>query len=431
MASKVRESGGRDSGGRISLIDLNEKGEAPFAVRRADEYPAGAENGHHRLDIWSWFGKHPVAVGVATGVICFAVISTAISLTMSSNEQSESDGPLADAAASQPADNRGSFSAEVSAGVNFSSDQSKRSRAGASGKDFDEETGTVGTGGHHVARPAIAFTTNDTSTAISSAPWESGRSSSSTTDENSGLTGTTQSIPGSTQATGGTNTTAATAGQTTNTTSGLGSTSGTDTTTTQPASSTTDTTGPSGGEFSIAAPGDESLHPWESPTSFAANLLSGASQYCWTFTQSGIGSTESCSAGTTYQLPAYPDFLIPGLVTVTANASGSFGTVSETIQISLYRSTVFTQPQAGAVFTVGADSLQIDVTNLFGTTSRCFRLTQTGYDSGELCYDDSNVLFGRQHAIWDDLAPGPLTVQATIWGGGMVLSSDSVEVELQ
>jgi len=156
--------------------------------------------------------------------------------------------------------------------------------------------------------------------------------------------------------------------------------------------------------------------------------VAGATDYCWTFTQGGATVGPFCSTGTTYQLPARPGGLEPGLVTVTAEVAGPFGTLSDDIQISLYRTNVINTPKKD--HTIGKGALRVGVFDMVGATQYCFRLVQTNFNSGPLCYGTPGHTFNKNNPIWDSLSPGPLTVDATIYAGDTVLAMDTVSIDL-
>ncbi len=457
-----------DTEGSVRLIDLTEEGsEAPFAVREADGSTGAVPRRiPDRAEILAWLEEHPVGVGIATGVLCFAIIASAMSIVVGSDSNSDSDDPAASAALSETDGGQGSFSSSGSGGANFTSDESKLSRSGA-GKVVDGSAdGESAAGANPDGSPARNSQSTD--------PWSGGASNldqsatlngrtpgggngagqaagpgSSTTlpvaaganagPATPGATGTpaTTLNPGpnlsapmpttatTSRATTPTNqTTATTARQTSSTSPSSAPT----TAATTPTTAATIPTTPPPASLMIASPGHGSIHPFESSTNFSANYIAGATQYCWTFIQSGATAHQSCSSGTSYQLPAYPDGLGPGLVTVKATATGSFGTLADTIQISLYRAMVINNPTQD--LTIGRSPLRIGVVNLIGATQYCFRLTQAGYDSGTLCYSTPGKTFSKSDPIWDLLSPGPLTVSATIHGGGLTLAADSVTIQL-
>ena len=102
--------------------------------------------------------------------------------------------------------------------------------------------------------------------------------------------------------------------------------------------------------------------------------------------------------------------------------------MTKSIQISLSRGDLLVQPNRDLV--IGRNVLRVGVTDLVGATQYCFRISQTGYSSGELCYADTGVTFAKTDPIWDSLSPGPLTVRASVYSGGMLLGSDSTTINL-
>jgi len=460
VASDVHETSASGTQGSVQLIDLAEgEQEAPFAVREADG-SAGAAPGRmpSRAEILAWLEEHPVVVGVATGVLCFLVIAGAMTAVLGSDSRTDADDPVAGAALSETEGGQGSFSSSGSGGANFTSDESKLSRTGA-GKVANGETaaGASTSPKSPTARNSLSdgATTGgasnlDQSATINGGPPGSGSGQSSgplsnttlptgTNPNGSPTTGASSAATGSTATTlnpgpnvsGPIPTTSTTSRVTTSSpATNLTTTVQTQSTpapTTPTSAVTTPTTAPST-DLSIAAPGDGTRHRFETPTDFAANLVTGATQYCWTFIQSGVTALNQCSGGTTYQLPARPAGLDPGLVTVRATATGPSGTVSDTIQISLYRTQFISNPTRDVE--IGRGALRVGVIDMIGATNYCFQITQAGYDSGPLCYNDPGNSFTKNDPIWDFLSPGPLTVNATVSGGGFVLATGSVTINL-
>ena len=465
VAFDVHETSASDSHGSVQLIDLTEEEpEAPFAVREADgSLDAVPGRIPDKAEILAWLEDHPVVVGIATGVLCFSIIAGAMSTVL--GDDNADDDPVAGAALSETDGSQGSFSSSGSGGANFTSDDSKLSRTGA-GKDVDDlegaetaagantnpngpsarnsqqtgpgsesasdldQSATIDNGGSTTGRlpgqpadPSVSTTRpsgTSSPTTLNPGPNVSGNIPTTAT-----TAATTPSQPG----TSPTNpTTVTTAGQTPSTPRPSTSTPTVPATSAPTTTPTTPSTAPPA-ELSIAAPGNGTSHSFETPTNFAANFVPGATEYCWSFTQNGTTALTACSNGTTYQLPARPSQLDPGLVTVKVTATGPFGTLADTIQISLYRTKVLNNPTQD--LEIGRSPLRVGVVNLVGATSYCFTLTQSGYSSGELCYSTPGKTFNKNHEIWDSLSPGPLTVSARILGsGGVVLAVDSVTIQL-
>ncbi len=464
VAYDVHETSASSSQSSIHLIDLTEgEQEAPFAVREADG-SVNAVSGRipDRAELLAWLEDHPVFVGIATGVLCFSIIAGAMTAVLGDSDAG-TDDPVAGAALSETDGSQGSFSSSGSGGANFTSDDSKLSRSGA-GKIADEAGGETAAGastnpGSPTAQDSFApdattagASNLDQSATINGGTPPAGNGSGQSSGRGSSTTQPAVANPGlnsganptgspTTAATGNTATTlnpgpnvSGTIPTTVTTTRATTSTPATNPTTVTtgqtPTTPTTPTTTPTTAavDLFIAAPGDGTSHLFETPTDFAATFVSGATQYCWTFIQSGVTALEVCSGGTTYQLPARPAGIGPGLVTVRATATGPFGSVSDTIQISLNRSRIINNPLRDVQ--IGSAPMRVGVINLIGATSYCFRITQTGYDSGQLCYPVPGKTFPRNDPIWDLLSPGPLTVTATVYAGGMVLATDSVSINL-
>ncbi len=465
MALDARESSASPSEGPIQLIDLTEEEqEAPFAVREADEY-VDAVPGRipDKAEVLAWLEQHPVVVGIATGVLCFSIIAGAMTAVL--GPESDDDDPVAGAALSETDGSQGSFSSSGSGAANFTSDESKLSRSGA-GKVLDDPgdgesaagpTNSAGNPNSPTARgtqssnPTTDATPNlDQSATVNGpnrAPQAGGDGSSNpagpaatgstvtTLNPGPNVSGTIPTTPTTTRVSTSTPvsnpTTTPTSGQTASTatapTTVPTTPSTAPTTATTPTTSSTSTTTPPV-SISIAAPGSGTSHSFETPTNFAANFVSGATEYCWAFIQGGSTALTACSGSTTYQLPARPSQLNPGLVTVRVTATGPFGSVADTIQISLYRTKVINNPTGDV--TIGRGALRVGVVNLVGATQYCFRLTQTGYDSGSLCYSTPGKTFNKNDPIWDSLSPGPLTVSASVYGGGTLLAADMVTIQL-
>ena len=475
MAFDVHERGTSDPSSSVQLIDLTEEeAEAPFAVREADEALDAASNRiPDKAEMLAWLEDHPVVVGIATGVLCFSIIAGAMSVVLGSDSDAD-DNPVAGASLSETDGSQGSFSSSGSGGANFTSDDSKLSRTGA-GKDLDDiddgesaagagsdATGPSGrnsaaTGQSSRTSPGIttdlnqnANTNTNNSSSVGGAGTGTGtgtgqapRPASSTTTPagtSGGAAGNTNTtlnpgpnVSGPVPTTAPTATTVPTSSATTRpTTPTTGQTTSTpqistSTPTSTPSSTSTTASAPPA-SVSFAAPGNGTSHSFDTPTNFAVNFVAGATEYCWSFTQSGSAGHSACTSGTTYQLPARPSGLGPGLVTVTVTASGSFGTVNDSIQISLTRSRVINNPTRD--LEIGTSTLRVGVINLNGATSYCFQLTQAGYSSGSLCYSSPGTTFNKNHPIWDSLSPGPLTVSATIYSGSTVMATDSVTINL-
>jgi hypothetical protein len=127
-------------------------------------------------------------------------------------------------------------------------------------------------------------------------------------------------------------------------------------------------------------------------------------------------------------LPARPSNIDPGLITVRATATGPFGSVTDSIQISIYLSDVINSPKTD--LTIGKRALRVSAFYVAGASDYCFRLTQVGYDSGSLCYGTPGKTFNKNDPIWDSLSPGSLMVSATVYGGGTLLGADSGTIQL-
>jgi hypothetical protein len=463
VARGVYEPGEDWPTGSVKLIDVTqEDSAAPFAVSEAEEDAAvSGPFGSEGLE--AWFVHRPILVGVATGIICFSIIAGAITLSRGDVSRAGSDDPVAGAARSDTDANRGSFSADGSAGSNFTSDEKKK-RSSVGVKPSDEFAASESSSSDEVSAPVILNDDDDLDLAGPTASDESGSERNVTVRRRADTTvapGVNTSPSASNPAPGGPADSnvilvrpgSNPAGNTTLTTVSSGRNSPTTpkatapvqpsttasiptptTATTQapqtsPAQqSTTSTSPPAPTELMIAAPSHGSVRKYEESTTFAANAVLGANSYCWRFTQAGhAGIPNQCSSGTTFTLGSRPSGLSPGQVSVTATAYGPFGTASKTIQISLTKPEVFTRPSPGATVTY-RKSLQMKLAPLEGATQYCFRLTQSGFSSGWLCSSGPTRNINRNNTLWDDLRPGPLTIRGEVRASGAILASDTTSV---
>ncbi len=481
MAVDVHETGASGSRGSIQLIDLTEEEtEAPFAVREADgSLDAAPSRIPTKAETLAWLERHPVIVGVATGVVCFSIIAAAMSVVLGSESDSSTDDPVAGAAASETDGTQGSFASSGSSGANFTSDESKLSRTGAGkvsdevdGRSDGEDSGTldVDPDGPTALNPRPRSNLSGQIPNTDDDLMNRNPDSDTTGTDADGLAGSTGGAPTATTTPstvnprssttlnpgpnvgGGMPTTATTVPPVTNPTAVVTSPSSSVTnppstgatvsqtpSTPAPTSPSTNPTSPPPTDppttpttapppsLSIAAPGSGSSHPIETATNFAADFVPGATEYCWSLTQGGATPISSCSSGTTYQLPGSPAGLVPGTVTVTATAKGPFGTVTNSISIVLYKANVLNNPTRD--LTIGRNALRVGVIDI-GGTNHCFRITQSGYSSGELCYVETGKTFNKNDPIWNSLSPGRLTVTATVYRGSTRIGFDSTSINL-
>ena len=443
MESEIREHGDSDPAGSVQLINLTDgETEAPFAVREADEGSASRGSGSVRLDLWTWMGNHPVVVGVATGVICFAIIAAAVSLALSSDARNTGDDPVAGAAVSGTDGGRGSFSGDS---LNFTSDDPKRTgTVGApkalNGSDASDDEWAAAAPSVGDNALDVNATTGDDSGSANDADRTGANNGNGSGDQGTNGSGATPTTSGATTSTVRTsstvrNTVTTTRGTvtprptSTPATTNTAPTSPTTASTTSSSTPTTPSTPPSASNL-IAAPGNYSVHPIDNSTTFAANVISGASQYCWSFNQPGVSHGPFCSAATSYQLPAGALGLAPGLVSVTATASGPSVNQSESMSIILTRSWVLAQPYDGATAKHGK-TLPVRIAGVVGASEHLLRFVQDGYDSGWISYGDVNgTTLTSRHPLWDDLVTGDLTILASVQGAGRVLASGKVTVSI-
>jgi hypothetical protein len=450
-----REQGDTGTVGSVQLIDLTEEEpEAPFAVREAGESASDGASKPTESDLWSWFGDHPVVVGIVTGVICFAIIATAISLTVSSTTGDGRDDPVAGAAISETDGGRGSFSGDSS---NFTSNDPKRTGnvgapkfLAAEEADADRSSQASIPGAPSVGDDAPGFTggaANDELTTGGQANADSPAGDNTASDNSPG---NDQQAGEPTATTGATSTTVRTQGTqgtqgsiprpsttrppattqgTTATTAGATTASTTQSTTTTSTTTTTTTTTQPPVSGVIAAPSPYSAHAIETATNFAANMIPGATSYCWRFSQPGYSSHGPfCASGTSYQLPAGALGMEPGLLTVTATATGPSVNESETITIILTQNMLFAQPRPGNTVTIGR-ALPVRVVDIVGAQQHCLEFWQSGVQVFSGCYGtESGNVFMRTDPIWDVLSPGSLTIRARVTGAGKVLAVDDVAV---
>lgn len=419
-------------------------------------------------------------VGILTGVICFAIVATAVTLTLGSGAMNADDDPVAGAAVSGTDGNRGSFSGDSG---NFASNDPKRTgNVGAPKNITDDEAdagneqalgtvpatpsvgddaldvGTGGTtGGSTDSQDDRTNQTDGTDDGDNTTPTSSGPStttnrptSTRVPTTNSGRP-TTKPTTATTQRTSTTRRTSTTARSTTTTRATTGSTASTvpptpptpptvpttQTTVSSTTSSSTSTTSttqppPPPPVGLIAAPGDYSVQAMETATAFAANAVPGATSYCWSFSQPGFGSYgPTCDGGTTFVLPAGALGMEPGLVNVTATADGP-GIVreSDSITIILTKANTFARPKDGATVKIGRP-LAVRVFETAGASEYLLRFVQGDYDSDWISYGSENgTTIGRTHSLWDNVSAGNMTILVTVQGSGRVLATDSITVVL-
>ncbi len=201
---------------------------------------------------------------------------------------------------------------------------------------------------------------------------------------------------------------------------------------TEPVPSTTSTTDPPIDNTPlIASPSSGSTYQPNARVMFAATVVAGADQYCWTFSGAGVGSFTRCSGGTTYTLSLGDHDFGFGSVTVVGEAkSGSSTLKSGSITLNLRLDQVLSHPRNGATHKIGR-TMRIGFRDVSGADQYCYQLQQSGhYDPGEVCMTGNGVTIGRNDPLWARLEAGSLQVSGWVLINGTTVGSQTVTITL-
>lgn len=487
VSKGVRQLGDEDIQGSAATAATDRQSEAPFNVSEARVSSSNVGSWLNSMSKRLGLDGKPALAGVAVGLAFFAAF---VAVTAFNGDGTETTAPTADVADHNDDGSRSSF---TDGGLFNSDAPKKRSRAaGAAGKEaaLAERGTTASTAGNSstdrnagelaMTDPAGPATSVDdvnvgavtpgpnnandgptgTSSARSRSTLTTARSSSpgpippagrpTTTRSFSGgvVTSTPTSLPGSSYTTvpryetypPTTNTTSTTVRVTTASTSVTSYTTTTrSTTTTRPTTSSTTTTTaapvtpPTGAIVDdgplIAAPANGASFKPSDTVTFAANPVSGADEYCWTFAGSGVSAFTRCASSTTYSLDlGLYDFNL-GAIGATARAyRGTTLLKSDSVTIGIINHRVLTQPRDGSRATIGRQ-MRVGFVGVDGATY-CFRLSQPGFDSGEICTASNGTKFDRSDALWSQVSPGPLRIDARIVIAGSNAGTQSVTIDL-
>ena len=252
---------------------------------------------------------------------------------------------------------------------------------------------------------------------------------------------TTATSRGPSTTTGGTiaSTTQATATtiQTTSSTDGPSSTISITTTSTATSSSSSTTTSTSSTTTApppvgalIVSPADGDSRPWDSATRFQAEPVVNADKYCWTI-DSGAGERQACGSDVIFDLPAAPVGVLPGPMTVHAEALGVGGEVlaQDQISIDLLVGDVAASPIGGADLSLG-DDLQLRSAEVESATRYCWTISQGATSTGEICVVDTLFTLAADDIRLDGIDVGTTRIRFTAYRGLHLVGAEEVLVTL-
>lgn len=182
----------------------------------------------------------------------------------------------------------------------------------------------------------------------------------------------------------------------------------------------------------IALPGDGDTRRWDTFTRFRAEEITEATRYCWTFTSAG-GTREDCTGEQLFDLPAAPDDVYPGSVTVKAQAFAADGTLlgEDRITINFQDADFAERPSTGDRVDL-SDGLRFESREVLGADRYCWTVEQPrNVTTGEMCDADRRLTVDADDPRLADIDTAPARIGFAAYRGNVQIAAQGIRVELR